>query len=787
MATPVRPSGNPSGRKVSPTQFLALVLAFVVLSVGGGVIAAGVALPVAAGLNTTTDHTIKIFDSLPHELEVGQLSEVSRMYAGDGKTILAQFYTENREVVPLDRIAPIMQQAAIAIEDKRFYEHGAIDIEGIPGAVAQNLTKGENRGASSLTQQYVKNVLIEKAVRDDDRIAMLDAKEPTLARKAREAKLAIALEQKWTKKQILEGYLNIAQFGTKVYGVEAAAQRYFSKSAKDLNYLEAATIAGITKSPSRYDPTEPKNIEKATKRRNIVLNQMYVQGYITKADYDTGSATPIEKTLHIKEIKIGCQTAGGAAFFCDYVLKEILSNPVFGKTATEREDLLYRGGLRVYTTIDLKKQAAAQRAAVQAVPPNDPSGLETSIVSVEPGTGKILAMAQNRPYDAALKPAKGTTAINYSADQAHGGSWGFSPGSTFKLFVLAQWLKEGRSLYESVSGNVRTWNTSEFHGYCKRTFGRSPWKVRNSEGNDKGNISVLLATADSVNAAFASMAARVDLCSVGDTAADMGYRPSLSKQRESGVEIVPAMILGTQNTSPLDQTNAYTTVASGGVHCNPIAITKIVGPDGKAIAVPAANCKRVLDERIANTITYALREVLTGPIATGHSARLAGGRPAAGKTGTSQESKHTWFVGYVPGLTTGVWVGNAETDEPHFRVTVNGRYYATLYGSSVAAPEWKAYMDEILAGTPVRHFGNPDWGRIHNPKPPAPSPTDGATPEGGDAAKGAGDGRRGPGAPPGTSEGAAGAKGGAAKGGAGAKGTAGGGAGGAGADGGGEH
>ncbi|MEV8026935.1 transglycosylase domain-containing protein [Cellulosimicrobium funkei] len=722
MASPVRPRG----RQINAYQLVALFLAFVLVSGVGGVLAAGLLVPLAAGANTATDTAVEVFDELPADLEPGPLSEQSRIYANDGTTRLATFYTENRIVVPLDQVSEPMKNAVIAIEDKRFWEHGGVDVEGIPRAFVNNLTGGSTQGASTLTQQYVKNVLIEQAVRDDDVMAQHEAKADTLGRKAREAKLAISLEKKMTKEEILQGYLNIAQFGRSVYGVETAARHYFGISAKDLNYLQAATIAGITKAPSTYDPTADP--EKAQNRRNVVLNTMYQQGYITKEEYDAGLATPIADTLQIQPLEAGCQAAeNGATFFCDYVTKIIMSDPVFGETKEERQSLLYRGGLDIYTTLDPNMQAAAHQHATAAVPADDPSQVEDAIVTVEPGTGKILAMAQNRAYDNTQDPAPNTTAVNYSVDQAHGSSNGFSPGSTWKPFVLAEWLKEGHSLYDTVSANKRTWTINrDFRASCTR-LGNEKWTPANSDGPGSGSMSVLKATFNSVNTAYTTMASQLDLCGIAETAKAAGFQPSMLKD-EGNVNVNASMILGTQNSSPLQMAAAYATFASGGTYCKPIAITKVVAGDGKELPVPTADCQPgAIDPNIANTVTYALQQVITQGSGRGNG--LADGRPAAGKTGTANNNTHTWFIGYTPQVVTAVWIGNAESDVPmNGRFTINGKTRPYWYGSSLAAPTWRDYMNQILAGQPAPGFADPDWGRVNAPTPPPRTPS---TPEGG--------------------------------------------------------
>ncbi|MCM3534089.1 transglycosylase domain-containing protein [Cellulosimicrobium funkei] len=721
MASPVRPRG----RQINAYQLVALFLAFVLVSGVGGVLAAGLLVPLAAGANTATDTAVEVFDELPADLEPGPLSEQSRIYANDGTTRLATFYTENRIVVPLDQVSEPMKNAVIAIEDKRFWEHGGVDVEGIPRAFVNNLTGGSTQGASTLTQQYVKNVLIEQAVRDGDVMAQHEAKADTLGRKAREAKLAISLEKKMSKEEILQGYLNIAQFGRSVYGVETAARHYFGVSAKDLNYLQAATIAGITKAPSTYDPTADP--EKAQNRRNVVLNTMYQQGYITKEEYDAGLATPIADTLAIQPLEAGCQASGGSAFFCDYVTKIIMSDPVFGETKADREALLYRGGLDIYTTLDPTMQAAAEQHAAAAVPADDPSQIEDSIVTIEPGTGKILAMAQNRAFDNTQDPAPNTTAVNYSVDQAHGSSNGFSPGSTWKPFVLAEWLKEGHSLYDTVSANKRTWTLGrDFRASCAR-FGNEQWTPANSDGPGSGSMSVLQATFNSVNTAYTTMASQLDLCGVANTAKAAGFQPSMLADAGE-VKVRPSMILGTQNSSPLHMAAAYATFASGGTYCSPIAITRVVAGDGTELPVPSAGCQPgAIDPNIANTVTYALQQVLTQGSGRGNA--LADGRPAAGKTGTANNNTHTWFIGYTPQVVTAVWIGNAESDVPmNGRFTINGKTRPYWYGSSLAAPTWRDYMNQILAGQPAPGFADPDWGRVNAPTPPPSTPS---TPEGG--------------------------------------------------------
>ncbi|WP_130415444.1 transglycosylase domain-containing protein [Xylanimonas ulmi] len=724
-------------RTVPATQLVALLLAFVLLATAGGVLAAGLTLPFAAAANTATDQTITLFDEVPDELKPGPLSQASTVYSANGAT-LATFYAQNRIVVPLADVSEVMRNAVVAIEDQRFYEHGGVDPQGILRAAVNNLQRGAKQGASTLTQQYVKNVLIDQAEQSGDPFGVIDANEDTNARKVREMKYAIALEKSMTKDEILQGYLNVAQFGANsIYGVETAARYFFNKSAKDLTLVEAATIAGITKAPSKFDPT--RNPDLAEERRNLVLNKMWQLGYIeTRDEWQDARNTPIADTLHVTPVPVGCQAAEGSAFFCSYVIATIMNSPEFGETQDDRRELLYRGGLKITTTLDPDKQAAAAQQVSAHVPNGNTAGLEAAIVSVEPGTGKILAMAQNVPYDPSTDPEPGTTAVNYAADPAHGASKGFQPGSNFKPFVLAEWLKEGHTLNEVVSANKVKRLQTTWHASCRGPFSSrqaDAWGPANSDGSGSGSMSVLKATYNSVNTAYATMSTQLDLCSLRDTAWSMGFRPTtkpgsapgegastLYNPTKDDIFVTPSMIIGTQTTSPLQLASAFATLASNGTYCSPIAITEVVSPDGTQLPVPSANCDpNALPSNIASTVVYAMKNVLTMGTARGNG--LANGHIAAGKTGTNNESSQTWFTGFTPQLVTSVWVGEATGEVSHLNIDFNGRRIRPLYGSTLAAPLWKDYMDQALANAPVVDFPAADPALIGTPPAP-PKPTE---------------------------------------------------------------
>jgi membrane peptidoglycan carboxypeptidase len=705
MAYPARARG----RQVNLVQALALLLAFLLIAGLGGVLTAGLMMPAVAGASVLAEATTNVFTDLPTELAEQPLSEKSTVLANDGTTVLATFYAENRIVVPLDKIAPIMQTAVIAIEDKRFYEHGGVDPTGIVRAAAKSAFTNANEGASTLTQQYVKNVLIEAAARETDPVAkaagIAAARVATgnagLNRKLREAKLAIAIETKYTKDEILGRYLNIAQFGVSVYGVEAAAQYYFSKPTSDLNYLEAATLAGVTQSPTKWDPVQ--NPADSTTRRNTVLYVMKQQKKISQAEYDAGIATPLTSVadggyLNVQATGRGCMAANpiaGSGYFCDYVTKVILQNPAFGADATKREQRLLRGSSVVVIVRPPRMQQIADDQVKAGIPMDDPSGVASAISVVEPGTGKIVSMAQNRTYNPTTTGGPRETSVNYNTDSAYGSSGGFAPGSTFKPFTLVEWLKEGHSLNEVIDAKLRPFQLSEFNAPCTN-LGAGPYKFGNAEGPG-GTMSVLDATKNSVNSGYIKMASEVNLCSVFDGAKSLGIHMPNGKD----YRVLAANVIGSDPVAPLTMAAAFAAFAANGMYCEPIAITKVVDTTGVEIPVPSSNCRQALEPRIAAAMNFALSHVFEG---TGKDVGALD-RPSAGKTGTTSRNEYTWFVGYTPQLATAVWVGYSEGFTPVQFTTINGKYYKYVYGSSIAGPTWKRFMNAASEGMPIVPFG----------------------------------------------------------------------------------
>lgn len=696
-------------RTVNAAQFASLLLAFVMLAGVTGVLSAGLVMPAIAAMGASTQAGVKIFDDLPTELSLDPPSEQSVMLASDG-SLLATFYADNRIVVGLDQIAPIMQAAVIAVEDKRFYEHGGIDPEGLLRAAVKTVVQGDQQGGSTLTQQYVKNVLIEAGRVSGDEEAIEAATEVTLGRKLREAKLAIALEQQMSKEEILAGYLNIAQFGPSQYGVEAAARYYFNTTAAELTIAEAAMLAGITQSPGRWDPV--RNPDNALVRRNTVLALMRDQGVITPEEYDAASAIPIADMLDIQRTTQGCSPAGISAYFCDFVVRTILNDPIYGETIDDRRRILNRGGLTIATTIDPVKQALAHNAVIDAVPVDDASGISAVIVTVEPGTGKVLAMTQNTNYGNATPESPRDTLVNFSTDEAYGGSSGFQTGSAFKAFVLTEWLETGHSLADTVDATRRVFPRSSWTISCAPEYA-ADFNPKNAESFASGPMSVLNATRLSVNTAYAAMANKMDICGIAETAQAMGVHTA----QGTDLQVNPSMVLGTNTIAPLTMAAAFATYASGGTYCAPIAITSMLDRDGGTLPIPDAGCRQAIEPQIAAAQNYALQQVVQSGTAKGNG---LGDRPSAGKTGTANEDWHSWFVGYTPQLSTAVWIGHSEGNIPMQRVTIDGRYYRYVYGGVLAAPTWSVYMRAAHDGLPVLGFAEADSRLIYGDRKTVP-------------------------------------------------------------------
>ena len=693
------------GRVANFTNIGSLLGAFAATSVVLGLLGAGLVMPAVGATGATARAGVHVFDTLPSDFTLTPLSQQSRILASDG-TLIATPYDENRIIVPLAQIAPVMRQAQIAIEDSRFYQHGGIDPLGVSRAFISNLAGGNTQGASTLTQQYVKITLQENALRNHDTAAAAAATAKSYTRKLQELKYAITLEKNLTKNQILEGYLNIVYYGDQTYGVEAAARHYFGVSAAKLNLPQAATLAGLVQQPGITDPIH--HPAKALARRNVVLDRMHTLNLITDKAWQDARATKM--VTHPKPAQNSCALSP-YPYFCNYVKAWLLEQPALGKTPAERNSAINRGGLTIQTTLNPKMQQAAQQELTARVPIGNPAKIGAAAAIVEPGTGHVLAIAQNTTFSNTASVGK--TSVNWAVDAKYGGSIGFAFGSTAKMFAVAQALKSGMPINSTIiarPANATTpaiFTKADFRDACAGTL---PWAVRNDDGSHNGPISLTDAAAYSVNTAFAGLVAKLGTCSVRDLMTQMGLHQSNGKP----IQGYPSPVtLGSDSTSPLTLASAYATVASGGTYCVPSPVLTITTSDHKTLALPKSDCKKVLDPDVANGVTKILKTVLTKGTGAG-TGGLAGGRPAAGKTGTSNTvtgggTNETWFAGYTPQLSTAVWVGTPnDGDKQKFQnLQLGGRSYGVVFGATIAAPIWKQIMDRASAGMPFRDFAAP--------------------------------------------------------------------------------
>jgi membrane peptidoglycan carboxypeptidase len=435
----------------------------------------------------------------------------------------------------------------------------------------------------------------------------------------------------------------------------------------------------------------------------------------------------------ITPVQNGCMTAQqyNAAFFCDYVERIIEQDPAFGKTEDARTSYLTRGGLKIYTTLNLDLQGAAQAAVSAYIPPTHPNlDLGSANVSVEVGTGRVVTMVQNRPYDNTAEPAPGTTAVNYTTDSNYGGSEGFQTGSAYKVFDLLEWLQEGHSLYASVNGTQHSYPQNLFHASdpCN-DIGGAPWNVSNDEGESVGSASVMTATAQSINTIFAKMATQLDLCGIKQRAKDLLVHGADEEMNPFMAN--PSSVLGTNYIAPLTMATAYAGLANNGVACSPVAIDKIVDAEGRNHPVPKTQCSTTpIDPGVAAAAIYALQGVLRGG-GTAVSANPGDGVPIFGKTGTTDDSVENWLVTSTTRVAQATWVGNVQGG-----VALRSQSFQGIGGGNVKFAIAKpilaalnaAYGGADFPAPPAKYLSAPPAPKPTTPKPSPGQPTQPAPP-----------------------------------------------------------
>ena len=672
-------------------------------SVVCGLVLAGVAFPFVGGLGVAAKAAADEFLVLPAELKTTPLAQRSRVLAADG-SLIAVLYRENRVIAPLEDIPEMARKAVIATEDARFYAHNGVDYKGTARAAIENFRADQvTQGGSTLTQQYVKNALLQAA---STKAGQQAAREDTVERKLKEVRYALAIEQELSKDEILERYLNIAYYGNGVYGMGTAAAFYFAKPVGDLTLEEGALLAGMVQRPGRFDPVkalaDPVFMERLIDRRNIVLRRMEAVGFISEQQLATSTA--VVPVFNIQPVQSGCENPRVAApFFCEHVRNVLERTPVgaaLGATLQERQDRLLAGGLTIRTTLDPAVQRAVQTAADQQVPREDPFQAATAINSVEPGTGNIKAMAVNRYYSEQDLP--GHSKVNL----ATGGSSGMQAGSTFKPFILTAALQQGIPLgLEIYSPNRYT--SDVFEGYDDKGD-LVPYSLSNAGDSETGGGTYDLRTGtwQSVNTFYVQLEERTGLEQPAALAEAMGLKWFQNGTPSAPLQRVPSFVLGVNEVSPLAVAGAYATFPAHGRFCPPKAVVEVLDAGGQPIPLTQEPCRQVMEPEIADTVT----SVLTGVIERGTARGADIGRPAAGKTGSTNSSKAAWFAGYTPELATTVWVGKP-IPEAMQRVTINGRYYRQVYGGTLPAKIWQQGVGTALAGLPPSQF-TPVDGRI---------------------------------------------------------------------------
>ena len=562
------------------------------------------------------------------------LGENSFLYTNHMRLLGVVPSATNRQPLPLTRISPWLPEATVAIEDARFWQHGALDYQGIARALYQDLSQGHIvQGGSTITQELVRNLYIGNPQR-------------TLSRKIREACLAEKLFQRLTRKQILADYLNEVFYGRHAYGAQAAATTYFSKSASQLTLVQAALLAGLPQAPTTDDPIS--NPHAAIARRNEVLRAMWKNGYITAEKLREA----IRKPLLLRPGHLYTQLH--QPNFFGWATQQLATLPHFGQRQVEL------GGLRVRTTLDTRLQGLALHAVSSVL--HSPSDPAAALVAMDPRTGAVRAMVDYLPSGRRMQ-------FNF-ATQGHR-----STGSAFKPITLATALSAGDSLYSTFYGPPEIFITDP---QCQDKNGA--WDVHNYGDEQAGTQSLLDATANSVNTIFAQLIAKVGVRNVQAMAHRLGITTT-----GDNFKTVCAMTLGSVGFTPLELTDVYATFASGGIHHAPQAFESVRGPRGKLLEKLSTSGQRVLGRNVAAEVTYALQGVVQH--GTGTAAAL-GSRPVAGKTGTAENYVDAWFCGYVPQLVTCVWVGYPSGEIPLYNI--EGVYQ--VFGGSLPAEIWHDFM-----------------------------------------------------------------------------------------------
>jgi membrane peptidoglycan carboxypeptidase len=656
----------------SRAQLIAKLAATIVVA---GALLAGLLLPWVGGTGLMARNSASLLDALPVELTDKTPAGNTRVVAADG-SLITNFFENNRTPVTSDQIAAIMKQALVDIEDSRFYDHNGLDVQGTLRALAKNVAAGSvEEGGSTLTQQLVKQTLLQTATTPEEQAA---AKEQTLGRKLREARLALALEDTYSKDEILTRYLNIVYFGNGAYGIQAAAQKYFSVNAADLTLPQAAMLAGLVQSPTNDDPI--LNPENAIVRRDQVLNRMHQLDHVTDEELAANLGQPVQ-VVEGADPPNGCIDASLGGFFCDYLFSYLR-----GTLGLSTDDIK-NGGWTIQTTMRPDMQAAGDQAVLNTLAMGDE--LVGTYTAVTPGTGAVLAMSNNRRYGC---DAPECESVNLNVVPSRGS------GSTFKVFTAAAALEQGYSKYYTLT-------TPD--PYVSRVYrdGGGPYDVPNA-GNYPATLDMEKALYMSSNTYFLALEDALGSVEAPVRMAErMGMHFDAANQFPADQIIAEnrgSFTFGTDAVSPLDLASAYSTLAASGTQCDPTPVAQILDRNGKPLTDEAGeplikndNCTpEAIPSGVANTLNQMLRkDVEPGFSGQTGSRAYVPGHQIAGKTGTINNNASVAFVGYTPEYTASVLVFNSASDR-----SVGG------FGGGKGATIWHDAMAPILANQPTAAF-----------------------------------------------------------------------------------
>jgi membrane peptidoglycan carboxypeptidase len=681
-----------------------------------GIVAAAALFPVGAVGGVAVLAVSNFIHDLPTDLRETPPAQVTSVYAADGQTLITQFYEEYRRYVALADISPYMQRAIVASEDARFYDHKGVDPKGVLRAfVANQQAGGTSQGASTLTMQYVRNIQRDSAKTPQE---VADSTEQSSNRKLREMRLAVEVEKKMTKEQILEGYLNVAYFGHRAYGIYAAAEIYFSKRPKDLTLPEAAMLAGLVKAPSDYDPASTDQTA-AMDRRNYVLDRMADIKYISPEWADELKQTPMN--LKLSDPANDCISVNREhrdwGFFCDLLKNWWRKQPAFGDNPQAREENLRRGGYRIVTSLDPKLQSIAMSEVTSKEPIG--SSYALGLVAVQPGTGRIQAAAVNRNYslDQTKNGRPTSSAMVRAGEKSNypntvapllggGGMAGYQAGSTFKIFTVIAALEMGLPLNTKINSPMQI--TTQYAAEGNSSCG-GYWCPHNASAAMTGVHTMWSGFGMSVNTYFVQLEQMVGAAKVVEIAERLGLTWHTDVDRRLAApdhaNSWGAFTLGVADTTPVEMANAYATIAADGVYCEVNPILSIV--DSKGAPVPAGNpkCTQALSVEVARGAVDVTRcppgdkaaRGSCGAWSTAPGIAAAAGRPMGGKTGTTDDTRSAWFVGITPQLAAASFI--ADPDNPfHFAGDGN----APKTNAAVAG-----LFKRGLEGLPVRDFTPP--------------------------------------------------------------------------------